>query len=137
MGVDIEMNMRDLSGINRQKGNGLKGMIITLGVIVFAAYLMMNLLPVYTNHSSVMNAVNSGLDQSNLRTITRRALIQNMNQQLLMDGVYDLVDWDKALIVERTRQNVTVNLNYQRVVPLFNKISLLVSFDERFERTVD
>ena len=131
------MNMRDLSGINRQKGAGLRGLIITLVVIGFAAYIVMSLLPVYINHSSVTNAVNSGLEQSNLRTITRRALIQNMSQQLLMDDVYDLVEWDKALIVERTRRNVTVNLNYQRVIPLFNNISLLVNFDEGFERAVD
>ena len=131
------MYTRNLSGITRQKGVGLRGLIITLGVIGFAAYIVMNLLPIYTNHSSVTNAVNSGLDQSNLRTITSRALIQSMNQQLLMDDVYDLVDWDEALVVERNRQNVTVNLNYQRVIPLFKNISLLVSFDEGFERAVD
>ncbi|MBT5558717.1 MAG: DUF4845 domain-containing protein [Proteobacteria bacterium] len=131
------MNKQKLSSINKQKGISLWAMLFTISVIVFAAFVFMNLLPVYSNHSSVKNAVNDGLDKSNLRAVTAFGLLRNMRPQMLMDDVDDVADWGKSITVKRDKKLVTVNLNYQRVVPLFDNISLLVHFDDSVERSVD
>ena len=60
-----------------------------------------------------------------------------MRPQMLMDDVDDVADWGKSITVKRDKKLVTVNLNYQRVVPLFDNISLLVHFDDSVERSVD
>jgi hypothetical protein len=125
------------SSINKQKGISLWAMIFTISVIVFAAFIFMNLLPVYSGHNSVKNAVNGGLDKSNLRAVTTFGLLRNMRAQMAMDDTDDLADWGKSVTLKRDKKLVTVNLNYQRVVPLFDNISLLVHFDDTIERSVD
>jgi hypothetical protein len=44
-------------------------MILTIFVIIFVAFIFMNLLPIYSNHTAVRNAVNDGLDKSNPRAV--------------------------------------------------------------------
>jgi hypothetical protein len=131
------MNRQNFTSIRRQKGISLWALVFTLSVIVFAAFIFMNLLPVYSNHSSVKNAVNDGLDKSNLRAITQVGLLRNMNAQMQMDDVDDIADWPKSIKVRREKSMITVNLNYQRVVPLFENISLLIDIDDTIQRPVE
>jgi hypothetical protein len=112
-------------------------MIFTISVIIFAAFIFMNLLPIYSNHTAVRNAVNDGLDKSNLRAITNIGFLRNLRVQMLMDDADDLTDWGDLVKVQREKNLVTVKFNYQRAVPLFENISLPFKFDDSIQRPVE
>ena len=122
--------------IPQQSGMTLWGLTAVLSVLVFAAYIGMQLVPVYLTHSAVLNAVNDGLNNSNLRNVTRPAFMRSLRGQMAMDNIDDLVNWNKAISPRRERQLYSVHIKYQRLVPLFSNISLLVDFDETVERQI-
>jgi len=123
--------------IKRQQGWTMWSLMFTMGVILLFAYIGMQLVPVYTTNGSVTSAMNQTVDELDLYKATRRNVIIKMNSQLYIDGNDGLLDYKNDLKVKRSKTNFILSTKYDREIPLFFNISMLVKFDNVVERDLN
>ncbi len=121
------------SDIKRQQGWTLWSLLFVLGVLLFFAYVGMQLVPVYGANGNIVNAMERSVDGQDLRRITRAEIIRKMNSQLYLDGTHQLLDYKNDLKVSRNRNKFVLQVNYERKIPLFFNISVAADFEPRLE----
>ena len=125
------------SSIKKQQGMTMWSLVLSLGIFVFFAYIILLLFPVYTENRSVKNAMNIGFDRSeNLRSLNRNKYIELVQRQLFLDEAHRGIQFDKLMKFNRDKKGYIVTLKYAKVVPLFFNISLKVDFDEKVTRSI-
>ncbi len=129
--------IKSLPNISRQAGWTFWSLAFTLGVLSFFAYIGMQLVPIYSTNSSVEKAMQQSLEGQNLKTVRRADILLKMSRQLLLDGSQQAVNFKKDLVMQRTRSLFILEVEYQRIVPVFGNISVLVTFHPRFECSFD
>ncbi len=129
--------IKSLPNISRQAGWTFWSLAFTLGVLSFFAYVGMQLVPIYSTNSSIEKAMSQSLEGENLKTVRRADITLKMSRQLLLDGSQQAIDFKKDLTMQRTRSLFILEAEYERTVPLFGNISVLVDFHPRFECTFD
>ena len=97
----------------------------------------MQLVPIYSTNSSIEKAMSQSLEGQNLKTVRRSDILSKMSRQLLLDSNQKAVNFKKELEMQRTRSLFILELEYQRTVPLFANISVLVDFHPRYECSFD
>jgi len=121
------------AGIKYQRGWTLWSILFVLGTILFFAYVGMQLVPVYSANSNVVNAMKVSVEGKNLRTIGRAQIIKSMQKQLYLDGMSNLIDYKKQLKVSRNKNRLLVQADYERKIPLFFNISVAADFAPKVE----
>lgn len=120
----------------KQQGWTFWGFLFTATVVIFVAYVGMQLFPVYMGNNSVKHAMELALTNNNPRSTTKAQIISTMQKQMYLDGAHDLVDLRKSMSFKRSRKQALLTVNYGKEVPLFANISLLVKFDNKLEKTL-
>ena len=105
-------------------------------VLGFCAYLGMQLVPIYATNHNVQNSMNRSLEEADPKSITRAYVIRKMDAQLYLDGSHHTLNYKKDLTVKRLRSKILVEVKYQREIPLFNNMSLLVRFENQAEKRI-
>ena len=119
----------------KQAGMTMWGIIFLLSMLVFFGYIIMQLVPVYSENSNVKNAMEVAFDNSgNVRTVSKSSYLKAVQRQLYLDGAHKSVDFKKDLNFKRDKKGVTASIAYERIVPLFHNINLMVDFDEAVTR---
>ncbi len=116
-----------------QKGWTFWSLLFTLSVVFIAAYIGMQLVPVYASNQNVVNALEISLDGKNLRTITRNQIIKGVRDQLYIDGTTDLLNFKDDFKVARNRERLVVEATYNREIPLVGNLVLVAKFNPRAE----
>lgn len=122
------------SSIKRQEGWTFWSLLFTLSVVVFFAYVGMQLVPVYSANENIVNAMARSVDDVDLLKVNRTTVVRNLDAQLYLDGSHNLLDYKTDLVVKRNRQVLTIETHYQREIPMFFNIYMLVKFDNVLER---
>lgn len=117
-----------MNNIKKQAGWTLWSMLFTMFVIGFFTYIGMNLVPVYSNNSNIKNAMKISVRDVDIRKVTKSQISIGMQKQLLLDGSLNGIDLRKKLKITRNNNNMTLSVEYERTVPLFADISILVNF---------
>ena len=117
--------------INRQEGWTFWSLAFTLGVIVFFAYIGMQLVPVYQQNEAVKSAMEVSLEGERLVSVTRPIVEKKIYGQLYVDGYHNSIDLkDKdTLIVKRSQKELILNTKNQREIPLYFNLSIVAKFD--------
>jgi Tfp pilus assembly protein PilN len=111
-----------------QSGWTFWGLLFTLSVVGFAAYVGIRLVPVYSANENVKNAMELAMKDISGQSVSRSAIIRKMQAQLYLDGSHQLVDYKKALKLKRNKKDIILTVNYEREVPVIANVSLLVRF---------
>ena len=131
------MQYSSFSNIKNQAGWTFWSIFFVLSVILFFAYVGMQLVPVYTTNSGVINAMERSLDNQDLAKMTRRTVIRKVDSQLFLDENHLLLNYKTDLKVRRSRREFIVETHYKREIPLFFNLSLVASFDNIVKRPLD
>lgn len=129
-----ETQLVNIKHINRQKGWTFWSLLFVMCVILFFAYVGMQLVPVYSANENVRNAMVRSIDDTDLRKVNRAYIIRKLDAQLYLDGSHELLDYKTDLKVKRSRKKLIVQTAYNREIPLFFNIFILVKFDNLEER---
>jgi len=105
-----------------------------MSVILFFAYVGMQLVPVFAANENVRNAMVRSLDDADLSKVNRAYIIRKMDAQLYLDGSHKLLNYKTDLKVRRSRKQFVVETHYQREIPLFFNLYLVAKFDNVEER---
>ena len=109
-------------------------MFFVLGVILLFSYVGFQLVPVYSANENVLNAMERSLDDVDLRTVNRAAIVRKMDSQLYLDGSHELINYRNDLKVKRSRKQFILQTTYQREVPMFFNLFLVAKFDNKIEK---
>ncbi len=112
-------------------------MLFVASVVIFAAYIGMQLVPVYSTNNSIQNAMELSIQDQDLRRVTRRQIVQRMSRQFSLDGVRNIIDFKSHLKVSRSRDQFIMETTYEREVPLVHNVYLTIKFNNRVERDLD
>ena len=118
-----------IKNIKSQAGWTIWSMLFTMSVIGFSAYIVMKLIPIYNANSNVKNAMKISVREVDIKKVTRAQIIKGMRAQLYIDGGDYKIDYKKALKVTRDQNELVISVTYDRVVPLFANINILINFN--------
>lgn len=128
---NLMLSRRTLPNIRAQQGWTMWSLMFVLGVVMFFAYVGMQLVPVYSANSNVKNAMQISVDGLSRNKISRAEIVRAMRSQLYLDGNDELIDYKEELNIERSQRELIVKVNYKRQIPLFFNLSLLAEFDNK------
>jgi hypothetical protein len=117
-----------MKNIKHQAGWTMWSMIFTMFVVGFFAYITMQLVPVYSSNSNVKNAMKVSVRDADIRKVTRSRIVKGIKSQLYLDGGSSGINYKESLKITRDRNQLIITIDYERVVPLFADISILVNF---------
>lgn len=128
----------------QQAGLSTIMLIILVGVIGYAIYVGLKVVPVYMDYFSIKSSVNSLADEMKTRQISKSQYMDLLRRRLDINYINtnDLkpkrdgceISKRDVFHYKSTKKGIEVGVNYEKRVPLFANIDFLLTFD--FMRTV-
>lgn len=122
--------------MRKEQGMTLIGMLFTVVVVVFAAIVVMKIIPVYLQHYSIVQSI-KGLKDIPSSEMTGDSytdistLRKSLTKRLDINSVEDLKS-DQLAISSSGTNTFKVQLKYQAIRSLVYNISILVDFDDTY-----
>jgi hypothetical protein len=120
-----------LASLNKQRGLTFISIALILGLIAFFTLLILKIAPIYINHSRVVNALAAVEATTDITTKTKQEIKTSLEKRFDMNYVEHVKPEDIKIIAQPGY--VSVNIDYERVEPIFGNLSVLVEFHEGFE----
>ena len=112
-----------------QYGMGWLPLVWIVVTLLFCFLIVVQMYPIYYDHYRVKNAVTVLVEQPDGLSAGRKQAIAQLRKIMSIDDVGDVVDVDKALTLKLGQKGVkSLELNYQRTVPIAFNLSILVDF---------
>lgn len=115
--------------VRKQQGLSIIGFILVLAMIVFVVFIGMRLWPIYYNHFSVVNAMNSVAEQrgsANMPLFTIRTRVYN---NLFVSGTEGFIHDNN--ITKVRGGGVYLRIAYEVRRPLIGNLDVIATFDRK------
>lgn len=112
--------------VKQSRGMTLIGFIVVLGLIVFAAYIGIKLIPIYINHSSVVSEMRSIASQPGAARLPLRTLQSNLMTRFDISTVRHV--GPEHIRIE-SRGGPQLIIAYEVREPLIGNIDAVVRFE--------
>lgn len=116
-----------------QQGWTIWSMVFVMSVVFVLAYIGMNLVPMFSANQSVEAAMRNSVENKDLRSITRRQVVGEMNKLLYIDNNHELLDYKNDLRVTRAKNKFVIEAEYEREIKLVANLVLVARFNPRVE----
>jgi len=110
----------------RQQGLGFAGVIILLIAIVFIAIIGMKLVPAYIEYFTIKKAITGMTQSGELRGGSVADVRKAFDRRAAVDDITALRPED--LEISKEGNEIVVSFAYEKRVPLFYNISVLIDF---------
>jgi len=110
----------------RQQGLGFAGVIILLIAIVFIAIIGMKLVPAYIEYFTIKKAITGMTQSGELRGGSVADVRKAFDRRAAVDDITALRPED--LEITKEGNEIVVSFAYEKRVPLFYNISVLIDF---------
>ena len=135
--MNSRQNMKHFKKINRQGGWTFWSLSLTLAAVMFFAYCIIQLIPVYSANGNIVNSMELSLAEVDLRKVTRRQVVKKIDDQLYLDGSHELLNYKEDIAISRDKEKVVLQANYDRKISMFFNINILVEFTPEVVCTLD
>lgn len=125
------MNNRLNSFSGRQRGFSKFGLLMTLVVLVTTLTFGLKVLPIYIDHNFVRGLAESLVESGRAATLTQAEIRGEVSNSLRVNNIRDF-DLN-SITSTRTNGAAVITIVYERRVPLFSNLDVVVSFDDRIE----
>jgi hypothetical protein len=109
-----------------QQGITLMGFIIVLIVLGMFAYFAMKLIPMYSEYSSISQALDGVIKEPNIETADQYTILDKISRHFETGYVYTIQP--KDIKVKREINGITMTADYEVRKPLFYNIYLVGHF---------
>ncbi len=116
--------MKDV--IQRQAGMTLIGFVLLLGMLLFAAYVGMKIVPAYIDYFSIVNAMEAVAAEPGIAGRPPREIQQKLYNRLYINYADDL-DRDSVRVL-RARDSVVLRVEYEVREALFGNLDVCIAF---------
>ena len=115
----------------REQGLTMISLALILGLIAFFVLLGLKIVPIYIDHSKVVNALAAVEATTEIETKSKREVINSLKKRFGFNYVYHIEDDDISIV--KQGNYLKVDIDYERVEALVGNLSVLVEFHEGFE----
>ncbi len=115
----------------KQRGLTFITLMLILALIAFFVLLTLKILPIYMNHSKVVNAFSALEAMPDVEKMSKRDIITSLDKRFSMNYV-DKVNTDDVTIIKQGNY-IKVEIRYERVEKILGNLSVLAEFEESFE----
>ena len=117
---------------NRQRGMSFWNILLLLIVVGFGAIIGLKLIPVYLESWKIDKAMKGVMEDPSVGNQTKRDIIIALAKRLDIDGVTLISDSNFKEYGKVTKRDTTVSMDiyYQREVPLFGNLTLVAEFEK-------
>ena len=112
--------------MTKQRGVGFLGMLLILIAIVFLAIVGMKIVPAYIEYFTIKKAVAGIVQSGELRGASVADVRKAFDRRATIDDITAVTPAD--LEVTKDGSEVVIAFAYQKKVPLFANISVLIDF---------
>lgn len=125
------MNNKLNSYSGRQRGFSKFGLLMTLVVLVAGLTFGLKVLPIYIDHNFVRGQAESLVESGRAATMTQAEIRSEVGNSLRVNNIreFDL----NSITSTRNNGAAVISIVYERRVPLFSNLDVVVSFDDRIE----
>lgn len=109
---------------NRQRGVGLSGLLFWSVILALLALLGMKLAPAYIDYFSILKAVKTVAMQAPGKTVSEIRMDFSKQEQI---GYFKDIKASE-LDISKNGNEVVVSFSYEKRIPLFLNINLLIDF---------
>ena len=93
----------------------------------------MKLVPAYLDNNKVVSALDSLAETPGAAQMSRRQVLDKIDNTLYIDMASDLLDLNEALTITKTKNTKVFSIDYERVIPMAYNISALLDFENSVE----
>jgi len=104
-----------------QLGVSIGGMVFVLFILALAGLMAAKIIPAFTEFSAIKKAAEVAKGAGSVAEIQL-----SFDKQKLVNGVEAIGGHDLEIL--KNGNEVTINFAYQKKIPLFNKVALLIDF---------
>jgi len=119
------------SSLKKQRGLTFLSIAFILGLIAFFTLLILKIAPIYINHSRVVNALKAVENTTDIVTKTKAEIKTSLEKRFDLNYVEHVTNDDIKIVAQPGY--VRVDIDYERIEPIFGNLSVLVQFHEGFE----
>ena len=112
--------------MRRQRGMGFAGVLVLLIAIVFVAIIGMKLVPAYIEYFTIKSAVTAITQSGELRSATVADVRKAFDRRANIDDITAVRPGD--LEITKDGNEIVVAFAYEKRIPLFYNISVLIDF---------
>lgn len=110
--------------MKKQRGMGMLGVLMMLVLLVAGAIIMMKAIPPYLEYFAIKKAFTALKNET--KSGNTKAIKDKFDARATIDDIKSITAND--LEISKDGGEVVVSASYQKVVPLFANISLLIDF---------
>ncbi len=120
------------NAMQKQKGLTLISIVFILVILGSVVLLVLKIAPIYMDHHNVSNALEAVKEMPEVTTMSRQEIQSTLAKRFNLNYVED-VTLDDVEIIKRPGY-VKVRIAYEVVKPIVGNLSVLVDFDDSFEK---
>lgn len=118
---------------SRQHGLGFFGYLFVAGMVVLLILFAMRIIPHYTSNRSLNEQILRTLDDAEAMGGTKRDIRKAIERRLELNNLYHL-DVDEILTISKSRDGVTILVDYEVREHLSGNVDLLLQFEREFQK---
>ena len=118
---------------SKQSGASMWGLIGGSALVILFAMITMKLVPAYLDNNKVVSALDSLAETPGAAQMSRRQVLDKIDNTLYIDMASDLLDLNEALTITKTKNTKVFSIDYERVIPMAYNISALLDFENSVE----
>jgi len=115
---------------NKQQGFTFIGLVIVLGIVGMLIFSVLKVFPVYMEHLSVKQSLESLENDPKIRTMSTAAIIDKLEKKFDMNQVTS-VD-RKTIKVQRGTGDLKVDITYEVREDYLGNVDIVLSFSDNF-----
>ena len=116
---------------NKQKGLTGISIVVMLVVIAFISIIFLKIMPIYFDSFKVGDVVSSLKEERSLGDKGNREITTMILKRLDVNMVTDVTKED--IIIEKTKNDVFIDVEYEVRKPMFGNLDVVVSFKKSVE----
>ncbi len=114
-----------------QRGFSKLGLVFMLVVLVSGLTFALKVLPVYIDHNFVRGVAESLLESGRANSMTQAEVREEIAASMRVNNVRDF-DLD-SISTSRANGASIISITYERRIPLFANIDIILSFDDQIQ----
>lgn len=117
--------------VKQQQGLTLISILFILGLIAFVVLITLKIVPIYMDHSKVVNALKAVEQSPGIETKSEYEVRDSLNKRFNINYVYDVTQDDIKVVKHGNYLKVTIE--YETVQKIVGNLSVLVEFNDSIE----
>ena len=111
-----------------QRGWTMWGLLAVVALIAFFSVLFMKLFPPFLDNLKIREAMQTVGEEPGVTNWTKTQIVRKLEEILYIDFADEVVDLRRTLIVEKTKSDMIMRIDYEVVVHMAYNVSALIDF---------